>query len=231
LGVDADADARLMDARLEPTESVVSAVIDGRPLTYRIGVPGRHWVLNSLAVLAAAAAAGADVGAAASALAALAAPKGRGRRHTVACDGGAFELIDDSYNASPASMRAAFQVLGAARPGPGGRRVAVLGDMLELGPEAPRLHAGLAEALAGAGIDQAFTCGPNMAHLQAALPGRLRAGHAPNSEQLIPLVRAGLRSGDVVVVKGSNGSRMGRVVDALLAGAAEAAPNGRAVNG
>jgi UDP-N-acetylmuramoyl-tripeptide--D-alanyl-D-alanine ligase len=229
------ADARLIEMRLEPTWSSVSAMIDGRAVSYRIGAPGRHWVFNSLAVLGAVSAAGGDAGAAAAALAQLSAPKGRGRRHRVGRNGDSFELIDDSYNASPVSMRASFQVLAAAQPGPGGRRIAVLGDMLELGPDSPGLHAGLAEALIAARVDQVFTCGQYMARLYDALPATARGAHAANSEQLVPLVRAAVRAGDIVVVKGSLGSRMGRIVDALLAGAANGngqnGAHGRAANG
>ncbi|HEX2114556.1 MAG TPA: UDP-N-acetylmuramoylalanyl-D-glutamyl-2,6-diaminopimelate--D-alanyl-D-alanine ligase [Alphaproteobacteria bacterium] len=228
-------DARLIEMRLEPTWSQVSAMIEGRAVSYRIGAPGRHWVINSLAVLGAVAALGGDVGAGAASLAQLSAPKGRGLRHRVGRNGDSFELIDDSYNASPASMRASFQVLAAATPGTGGRRIAVLGDMLELGPDSPKLHAGLADALVAAKVDQVFTCGQYMARLYDALPAALRGAHAPNSEALVPLIRAAVRPGDVVVVKGSLGSRMGRIVDALLAGAANTngpgGPQGRAANG
>jgi len=170
-----------------------------------------------LAVLAAAGALGVDIEAASAAFARLAAQKGRGQRHRVPLAGGAYELIDDSYNASPVSMRASFEVLKAAVPGAGGRRIAVLGDMLELGPAAPGLHAGLAEPLAAAGVDLVFTCGTNMRRLHETLPAARRGGHAPASDALLPLVRAALRPGDVVVVKGSLGSRMGRIVEALLA--------------
>jgi UDP-N-acetylmuramyl pentapeptide synthase len=111
----------------------------------------------------------------------------------------------------------------------------VLGDMLELGPDSPRLHAGLAESLVANRIDLVFTCGQFMACLHDALPAPLRAGHAANSEQLAPMVRAAIRPGDVVMVKGSFGSRMGRIVEALLAGGASDAgdgdPRARAANG
>ena len=220
-------DARLIEMKLEPTWSQVSAMIDGRAVTYRIGAPGRHWVMNSLAVLGAVSALGGDVGIAAASLAQLAAPKGRGLRHRVGRNGDSFEVIDDSYNASPASMRASFQVLAAATPAPGGRRIAVLGDMLELGPDSPKLHAGLAEAIVAANVDQVFTCGQYMARLYDALPAALRGAHAPYSEALVPLIRAAVRAGDIVVVKGSLGSRMGRVVDALLAATTNTNTNGR----
>ncbi len=234
-GAHAQADIRLVDVQLEPAGSLVTAEIRGRRLSYRIGAPGRHWALNTLAVIGAAEALGVDADAAAQAFAQIAAPKGRGQRHRVALVGGSYELIDDSYNASPVSMRASFEVLKAAVPGPGGRRIAVLGDMLELGPDAPALHAGLAEPLATAGIDLVFTCGPNMARLHDALPASHRGGHAASSEILLPLVRAALRPGDVVTVKGSLGSRMGRIVEALLAGSKTNGngdrPTGRVANG
>jgi UDP-N-acetylmuramoyl-tripeptide--D-alanyl-D-alanine ligase len=180
-------------------------------------VPGRHWALNSLAVLAAALALGADVERAAAALAALAALKGRGRRHRIRLKSGSCELIDDSYNASPASMRAVFAVLAAAEPGKGGRRIAALGDMLELGAQASPLHASLAEPIAAAGIDLVFTAGPLMAALDRALPPALRGAHAESSEALAKMLIAAVRPGDVIAVKGSLGSRMGKVVEALLA--------------
>lgn len=216
-GTDARADYRLAEFKPDADASTVVADAKGRRLTYRVGAPGRHWAFNTLAVLAAVDALGVDVEAASAAFANVAAPKGRGQRHRLALGGGTYELIDDSYNASPVSMRASFEVLKAAQPGAGGRRIAVLGDMLELGPAAPELHAGLAEPLAAAGVDLVFTCGPNMRRLHDALPHARRGAHAANSDALLPLVQAALRAGDAVVVKGSLGSRMGRIVDALLA--------------
>jgi UDP-N-acetylmuramoyl-tripeptide--D-alanyl-D-alanine ligase len=131
--------------------------------------------------------------------------------------GGYFELIDDSYNASPPSMAASFQVLGRSRPTSGGRRIAVLGDMLELGDKAPELHAGLAGALIENGVDLVYTAGPMMEHLRAALPAGMRAAHEADSAALAPEVTAAVRAGDVLTVKGSAGSRMRTVVEALLA--------------
>src|SRR6185369_14975201 len=128
-----ESDARLLDAALEPSGSTVRATVAGSTLRFRLSVPGRHWVINALAVLAAAQAAGAELGRAAEALAEFEAPPGRGRRRQLAWHGGALTLIDESYNASPASMRAALAVLAGTEPVDGGRRIAVLGDMLELG--------------------------------------------------------------------------------------------------
>jgi UDP-N-acetylmuramoyl-tripeptide--D-alanyl-D-alanine ligase len=209
--------ARLIDCRLEATGSDVKADILGRRLDFRLAAPGRHWVQNSLGVLAVVAALGLDLGLAAATLASFSPPKGRGQRRHLILPGGYFELIDESYNASPAAMRAAFAVLGHAKPGPRGRRIAVLGDMREMGPTSPRLHAELAGPLVAAGVDLVLTCGPLMVELDAALPRNKRAGHAADSQSLIPAVVATVRPGDVVLVKGSLGTRMAPIVEALLA--------------
>ena len=216
-GTHEQAEARLVDLALAPTYCEIVAALEGTTLRYRVGAAGRHWAMNSLAVLAAAKAVGANVAKAASALAALSPPKGRGERHTIRIAGGAFELIDDSYNANPASVRAALAVLSGAEPGPGGRRIAVLGDMRELGPDADALHAGLAPEVAAAHVELVFTCGPHMSRLAAALPAERRAAHAPTSDRLVAPVCAAVRPGDVVLVKGSLGSRMAPIVAALKA--------------
>ncbi|MEA2782370.1 MAG: UDP-N-acetylmuramoyl-tripeptide--D-alanyl-D-alanine ligase, partial [Rhodospirillaceae bacterium] len=141
--------------------------------------------------------------------------KGRGQRHKIRLGDGSFELIDESYNASPAAVRAALSVLSSTRPGTGGRRIAVLGDMRELGAAAPQLHAELADSLALAGVDLALTCGPLMAMLHEALSRERRGAHAPDAQALVPAVLAAVRPGDVVLVKGSLGSRMAPIVEAL----------------
>ena len=216
-GRSAEADVRLRAAEDSDEATTVQADVHGMPLTYRVGIAGRHWATNSLGVLAAVHALGADVAAAAAALADLRPPKGRGLRTSVSLPDGCFELIDDSYNASPASMAASFEVLRRSRPADGGRRIAVLGDMLELGADAPALHAGLAPALVENRIDLVFTAGALMAHLRAALPAGMRAAHRCDSAALAPAVAAAVRPGDVISVKGSAGSRMRTVVEALLA--------------
>src|SRR5690606_21059961 len=158
-------------------------------LRYRLGIAGEHMAMNSLGVLAAAQAAGAGLGRAAASLGTLQAVKGRGLRRRIALPaGGALELIDDSYNANPVSMAAAFAVLGQAQPGPGGRRIAILGDMLELGEARDPLHAGLAAPLLAGKADLVFTCGAGMAALEAALPAALKGAHAADSAALLPLV-------------------------------------------
>jgi len=215
-GADAGADVRLTEATVEEDGSRLKVMVNGEALRIRVGAPGRHWVINSLGVLATVWAAGGDVKIAAASLAVVELPKGRGRRHRVAIEGGAFELIDESYNASPVSMCAAFEVLGVTRPGAGGRRIAVLGDMLELGDGAGNLHAGLAGPLRRNGIDVVFAAGTHMARLWEALPAAMRGGHAADAEALLPLVLAAVAPGDVVMVKGSAGSHTGLIVQALL---------------
>ena len=215
-GRHAGAEARLLDCALEATGSRVDAEILGERLHYTIALPGSHWVMNSLAVLATAAAVGADVVRAAVELAHLEPLKGRGMRHDIDLPDGAFELIDDSYNASPTSMCAAFEVLGQAAVGPEGRRIAVLGDMLELGQRAAEVHAELARPLHAAGVDLVFACGPEMAALASALPARMRGVHAADSTALLAPITEAVAAGDVVLVKGSLGSRMGLVVEALM---------------
>jgi UDP-N-acetylmuramyl pentapeptide synthase len=180
-------------------------------------VPGKHWVLNSLAVLLAVSAAGADVPTAARALSYLKPVKGRGSRSRITTAFGAFTLIDESYNASPTAMRAAFGVLDKTDPQPGGRRIAVLGDMLELGEHAPKLHADLSRDLVRAGIETVHCSGPMMKHLFEALPEEMRGHYAEDAGTLAPLVANDVTGGDVVLVKGSNGSKMKAVVEELTA--------------
>ena len=209
------ADARLVTSSLHPDCSTAQACILGRDVTYKLGAPGRHHVLNSLAVLAAVSLVGADLALAALALAKMMPPTGRGARSTLDFPGGRALLIDESYNANPASMAAALALLGQAEVGVGGRRVAVLGDMLELGPRGAELHAGLAQPVVGEGVDLVFCCGPLMRALWEALPSERRGGYADNSAALESQVLAAIRPGDAVMVKGSLGSRMGPIVKAL----------------
>lgn len=222
-GVHERADWRLAAAELRPEASRVTVAYRGTELRYRLSVPGRHWIANSLAVLAAVEAVGADVRAAADALASVAPPSGRGARHAIRVQGGTALLLDESYNANPASMRAAIELLGQMP----GRRVVVLGDMLELGPAGPRLHAELAGPLAEAGVAEVLSCGPLMVHLHRELPDPIRGHHAVDSAALLPYVRDALQPGDAILVKGSLGSRMRPIVQALLEGPPSAASGGR----
>jgi UDP-N-acetylmuramoyl-tripeptide--D-alanyl-D-alanine ligase len=214
-GEHAAADARLIHCALRPESSTVQARILGAEVTYKLGAPGRHVVMNSLAVLAAALLAGADLARAAAALAGLAPPSGRGARSALHLPGGSALLIDESYNANPASMRAALALLGQAPPGPHGRRIAVLGDMLELGPNGAELHRGLLDAVCGNAVDLVFCSGPLMRALWEALPPERRGGYAHESAALEAEVISALHAGDVVMVKGSLGSKMGPIVKAI----------------
>jgi len=209
------ADARLIKLSLHPRCSTVQAKILGTELTYKIGAPGRHLVINSLAVLAAAELAGADLALAALALAELAPVSGRGAPIRIEPPGGPALIIDESYNANPASMEAALAVLGQAPIGPRGRRIAVLGDMLELGPKGRALHRALLDAVLANSVDLVFCCGALMQALWQALPASRRGGYAESSAALEAQVLSAIRAGDAVMVKGSLGSRMAPIVKAL----------------
>lgn len=212
-GEGAEAPVRLLAYRANALGSAVQADIMGRTLAYEIGAPGRHLALNSVAALAAVAAAGGNLDQAASALANFRALAGRGARFAVPLPGGELVVIDEAYNAGPASMRAAIAVL--AETPCQGRRVAALGDMLELGADGPALHAALARTLIDARIDLVFTAGPLMRHLHEALPAAVRGEHAASADALLPTLTRRLRAGDALLVKGSNASAMSRVVRAL----------------
>ncbi len=214
-GASAKADARLVRHSLHAECSTVQARILGEPVTYKLGAPGRHLVLNSLAVLAAAAMVGADLALAALALNNLKPAAGRGVRATLRLPSGSALLIDESYNANPASMAAAIALLGHAPVGGHGRRIAVLGDMLELGAQGTALHRALAEPIEAAGVDLVFCSGPLMHALWEALPSGRRGGYAETAVGLEPAVLAAIRAGDAVMVKGSLGSKMGPIVKAL----------------
>ena len=214
-GAHANAEARVLEAALKAQCSTVRARILGDDITYKIGTPGRHLVENSLAVLAAVRLMGADLAVAALSLATWQPPTGRGRRLMLDLGTGEALLIDESYNANPASMCAALEVLGQAPIGPRGRRIAVLGDMLELGASAAGLHRDLAKAAESAGIDLVYCAGPLMRVLWDALPAARRGGYAESAALLEPEIVAALRPGDAVMVKGSHGSRMAPIVAAL----------------
>lgn len=182
---------------------------------FDMAASGHHMVMNALAVLAAANAARIDVVAAAAQLQSFGPPAGRGSRQHVAVEGGTILLIDESYNANPASMRAALMAMSSLPRAACPRRIAVLGDMLELGDQAEALHAQLADAIAAAEIDLVYAAGPCMKHLYARLPATRQALWAPQSQGLEAALVASVRAGDAVMVKGSNGSRMGPLVERI----------------
>ena len=221
-GESADADARLLRAAVRNGATAVSARVLGDNCAYRLGTPGRHWACNSLAVQLVLRAAEADCGRAACALATWSAPPGRGSAEQIgSVDGhsGGFLLIDDSYNANPSSMAAALGRLAEEEPEIGplgrGRRVAFLGDMLELGPEEEQLHAGLASLDAFRMLDAVHLCGRRMLALHQSLPSGIRGGWEADADSLAARAPRLVRSGDVVLVKGSNGARTGVIAAAL----------------
>ncbi len=209
------ADARLLGYEVVEEGAVVTADILGKRLTFPIRARGRHLASNAIAALAAAKLAGAHIEAAAEALARFEVPEGRGRSSAFETPEGEILIIDESYNANPASMRAALEVLGATSRTKFARRVAVLGDMLELGHDGPQFHADLASAVDSNGIDLVFCAGQLMAHLYERLPQHKRAGLARTSEDLGAVLLDGVRGGDAVMIKGSLGSRMGHLAEAL----------------
>ncbi|NWG91955.1 MAG: UDP-N-acetylmuramoyl-tripeptide--D-alanyl-D-alanine ligase [Parvularculaceae bacterium] len=217
-GESPDADIRLTEYRGDAAAGEARARVFGEPLDIALGAPGKHHALNALSVVGAAIALGVSAARAAAALKGLGPVAGRGAQTSVRlAAGGEATLIDESYNANPTSMAAAFAVLAAARPKPGGRRIAVLGQMLELGDQGPALHAGLAEPLAAAGVDSLFVVGALMDHLWNKVPAAIRAGRAADARALAPAVIAALRDGDIVMVKGSNGSKVSEIVAAIKA--------------
>jgi UDP-N-acetylmuramoyl-tripeptide--D-alanyl-D-alanine ligase len=205
------ADVRLLHIDSDATGSVINASVAGRTVSMRLTAPGRHMAMNALATLAAVVALGLDPVEAVPALEGFQPIAGRGLRRDVAVGQGTALLLDESYNGNGASMRAALEVL---RLQPARRRIAVLGDMLELGDEGPAEHKALAEAVMQS-ADCLFTCGPLMRHLFDAVPPALRGAHADDSSRLAPVVAANIASGDAILVKGSLGSRMKRVVEAI----------------
>lgn len=209
-------DARLIEAALQEDSSTVHAEIFGEKLMFKLGAPGKHLVMNALAVLASTKLMGADLAKAALALGDLVPPPGRGRRIPLRLPGGEGLLIDESYNANPASMAAAIDVLSRAPVGKQGRRIAVLGDMLELGAEAKLRHAELGDSLHAGKIDLVLCSGPLMHSLWEALPPGMRGGYAENAEALESQVVSTLQGGDAVMIKGSNASGMGRIVKLLI---------------
>jgi len=214
-GAGKKSDARLLDVSLHAACSAVHANILGHDVTYKLGMPGRHMAMNSLAVLAAASLAGADLALAALSLSQIEPAAGRGVRRALEVASGEATLIDESYNANPASMAAALNVLGRAAVGPHGRRIAVLGDMLELGPTGPELHRGLVEAVKANHVDLVYCCGPLMRNLWDALSTGKRGGYAESAASLEAQAVGAIRAGDAIMVKGSLGSRMKTIVNAL----------------
>ena len=215
-GANPRSDFRLVEFAGGPESGVLWAGLDNRTLEIPIGAPGRHIAENALAVLGAAGIVGADIDEAAASLATLQPEKGRGERHRLAVEGGSFALIDESYNANPASMRAAIALLGDAEPAEGGRRIAILGDMLEMGEFSAKVHAALSVLLREAKIEHVWLAGPEMAHLRDALPETVHVEYRESVDDLKDFAVDAIAAGDVVMIKSSKGTGCGRIVAALL---------------
>jgi UDP-N-acetylmuramoyl-tripeptide--D-alanyl-D-alanine ligase len=208
-------DARLIDFQADHGHAVVQARFHGKGLDFPILQTGLHWGLNAMAVLLMLEALDVDLGDSLAALGSFEPLAGRGAEREVARGAGAFTLIDESYNANPISMASAIATLG--KRAAAGRRIVALTDMLELGPDERRFHADLAEPIAAASIDLVFCAGALMKSLWDALPPTRRGGYAETAADLAPQVARTVEPGDVVMVKGSNGSKAGAIAEALAA--------------
>ena len=208
------ATARLISLTPEGEGQVVEGEVFGKPIRFYLAQKGDHWGLNALTVLLATERLGLDQALALEALGRFGPLAGRGAEKSLALAGGGEALlIDESYNANPLSMGAVIKALGERRVA--GRRILALTDMLELGEQELAMHAGLLQPILQAGVDKVYLAGSRMAALWHVLPKPVRGGFAEEAGALAPLVRAALEPGDVVLVKGSNGSRASVIVDAL----------------
>ena len=204
---DTDGDARLLDY----DGRTITADVFGKRISYVMAADGRHQALNSVGALCITALAGFDVRRAAESLKDMVPPEGRGAAAETAVDGKTIMLVDDSYNGNPDSTAAALAVLGQRK----GRKIAVLGDMLELGDRRQELHDGLKDPIMSNRIDKVFAVGPMMKSLFDSLPAGARGAWTGTSKEMIPLLRAALRDGDTVTVKGSKGTKMTLIVQDL----------------
>jgi UDP-N-acetylmuramoyl-tripeptide--D-alanyl-D-alanine ligase len=213
-GRGAGADVSAVEAMETVGGTAILARLPGAELSFTLAYPGEHWISNAMAVLAAVQALGGDLAAAGLALGEMEGLAGRGARHVIrTTDGGDALIIDESYNANPASMAATLAVLGAAKAS---RRIAVLGEMRELGADGEGLHAGLADPIAQADVDLVLLVGPAMAPLKKALEGRCETVHAPDAASALESLEGRVQSGDVLLIKGSNAVGLSRIVEALI---------------
>jgi UDP-N-acetylmuramoyl-tripeptide--D-alanyl-D-alanine ligase len=216
-GASSGCDVRLLSTAVTATGSHVEISAFGKTLRYYIGAPGDHYARNSLAIVAALDALGAGFDATLPALADIGAPAGRGQRTTLHVPGGILLLIDESYNANPASMRAALQAMSTVPRQAFGQRIVVLGDMLELGEKSADFHRDLKGPIEAAGIDQVFAVGPMLRQMFDHLPPAMQGGWAPRSQDLIEPLQRAAHAGCVVMVKGSLGTNMAPIVSAMKA--------------
>jgi UDP-N-acetylmuramoyl-tripeptide--D-alanyl-D-alanine ligase len=214
-GQHAKADFRLAEFNGSEENSTLWLTLGGETMEIAIGAPGRHIAENALAVLGAVTLVDADLDLAIEALATLQPEKGRGKRHRLAIGNGYFTLIDESYNANPTSMRAAISLLSAGSEGKG-RRIAVLGDMLEMGEHAQKVHADLSGPILATGIEHVWLAGPEMAALRDSLPESVHVEYRETTAELAAFALKAVAAGDILMVKSSLGTGFGKIVAALL---------------
>jgi UDP-N-acetylmuramoyl-tripeptide--D-alanyl-D-alanine ligase len=222
-GAQPGADIRLLQTEASSEGLEVTASIQGRKVNYTLPAHGRHWAYNSLAIIGVILALDLEVEKAIKAFAGIQPVEGRGKHHKIAFGKGALHVIDESYNAGPVSMRCAIEVLGQLQPVEGGRRIAVLGDMLELGKATEDYHRELADILKANAVDLVFTSGANMQLLYQSLDSAMQGAHNDDVRNLAEIVRTRVQAGDIIMIKGSRGQRQLRgrmyaVVETLLAG-------------
>jgi UDP-N-acetylmuramoyl-tripeptide--D-alanyl-D-alanine ligase len=215
-GTSEDADVHVQDVVPLDHGTLVSLILPDRELTFTIAAPGQHWVSNAMAVIAAVWAVGGDLAAAGLAFAELEGLAGRGMRSRVPVRDGEALVIDESYNANPVSMAATIGMLGEQKAE---RKVAILGEMRELGVRSPEYHADLAEPLRAAGVDFALLVGSEMGPLANALEGRIDFAHVPDAEAAIAALPGAIAPGDAILIKGSNAIGLSRLVEQLRSGA------------
>ena len=218
-GEDVKADCRLLLYNLVSEKSEIEAVVAGKPVSYTLGTIGKHWALTSLAALTVVSALKKDIMHATAAFANFHEPAGRGNIHTLSIHQHPVTIIDDGYNASPVSVNGAIAKLAEYHTyKKSGRTIAVLGDMLELGESSIALHQSLLTALQQHAIDKVFLAGERMQHLYAILPRHMQGGYAKHSAALAEILIPQLEDHDIILVKGSHGSKMHLVLDALNKG-------------
>ena len=219
-GENARSTYKLRDLVMKTDCSCITVSLGGQEAAVKISAPGRHIVQNMLAVMGAAHLVGADMTKVVLALASLQAEAGRGAQYRLRHGDGTFTLIDESYNANPASMRAALSLLETTEPqGEGiekGRRIAVLGDMLELGKQSSKLHGDLARPIVDAHVNMLFIGGAHMSALKSAMPAEIQVEYRESVDELLPLVVKAVRPGDVVMIKSSKSIGFVKIVNALL---------------
>ncbi len=214
-GATAGDDISLLNVSQTTEGSEVTAKAGEQTYTYTLRLPGRHQIQNSLGVIGILKALNVNMPDVLQALGQLFPLKGRGQRFQVACLEGMFTLIDEAYNANPESMQAAIRVLGSLTPTDGGRRIAIIGDMLELGDETENIHKNLADDLIENGVERVYAVGPNSSAMFDILPKQMQGIKAMTSDELAKNIRAEIKAGDIVLVKGSFGSKMAKIIETL----------------